>query len=238
MHRRSRLLAMLSLAFVLALPMSASAIEILDLDLTAGSIVGFPNPFDIAFVDLSGPRVTISALMQLMWGFQACGGMPLRCLPGTVLQVGGGAVTLLAGVATLDGVTHGISANSVSDDMLRRLQVDGVATLPEFSETRTAVLTGTFVLTGQLVRCAGSFCQSEFQPYDLHGHGVFTIPLEWDDAFGGEWRSTGSEFDVVPEPATLLLFGTSAAGLGLARLTRRRMNALRRGEGLSRASKS
>ena len=65
------------------------------------------------------------------------------------------------------------------------------------------------------MRCAGSFCQSEFQPYDLHGHGVFTIPLEWDDAFGGQWRSTGAEFDVVPEPATLFLWGTGAAGLGL-----------------------
>ena len=45
-------------------------------------------------------------------------------------------------------------------------------------------------------------------------------PGGWDDFNGSQGYYV--EFDVVPEPVTLLLFGTTAAGLGLARWRHRR----------------
>jgi hypothetical protein len=248
-HLRLRLLLALTLVFVCPLP--APALEIHTLEITGGSMsftmspgVGTsPGP---AHWDITGPRIALSTVQD-----QANSGSLFRCTllgqfncsPGTILQVGGGGGggVFLGGSVTLDGVTHGLNAggNDPRLDGGLALLISAPVLIPEFGSISSVVLTAPFVLTGTLGRTGLECFHPFFNPfacsgdtalsttYQLHGQGVFYGAMHRENRsdFGDYWQTDSARYEFqAPEPATLLLFGTSAAGLGLARLTRRRMN--------------
>jgi hypothetical protein len=112
------------------------------------------------------------------------------------------------------------------------LSVSAFVFVPEFGSIESVVLAAPFVLTGSLNRsgitcisfpfdCSGD--PSARTLYDLHGEGSFHLALHRQRVSDTDfWVWDSARFDLAtPEPATLLLFGTSAVGLGLARRLRR-----------------
>jgi hypothetical protein len=242
--RRTRLVLLFALAFLLVSPHSVRAVEVLTLDggsITATRISSFAD------VNVTGPHLAIVAAQQTVlgssgYGIRSCSGPgPFGCAPGTVLQIGGGGVgSDFSGSITLDGAPHGIipAAGGPQFDSLI-LFAFGTVLIPDFGSIESVVLAAPFVLTGTLYRtsrdcfpfnpsnpaCSGS--PSGFDtltPYELYGQGTFhgelnRVHLEETDFW--LWDSARFDLQPTPEPATLFLFGTSTAGLGLARWFRR-----------------
>jgi|SRR5262245_27446808 len=76
----------------------------------------------------------------------------------------------------------------------------------------------------QLSNNAGPNSQSGTDSFSVSAGNLFGFQIDCTDCILGPATVTISDFSVspVPEPATLLLFGTTAAGLGLARWRQRR----------------
>src|SRR5690349_13278180 len=208
---------------VSVLPAKAATITV---DGGAISFVG--GPFGVQFGNVtlrSGTDLTIQALVQIAlgpgFGFQACDGSTSfnACQPGAILAVGGEKVGLdFLGTATLDGVSHHFGI-SPSDDALL-LIVSASATIPEFGDRAIAVLSGPFDLSGNFHRASDLSCSPNGFPcpgenFSLDGHGTFDVVLKRFPTTGA-WAWDSAEFDLqpIPEPGTLLLWGTTAAGLG------------------------
>jgi hypothetical protein len=228
---------LLALALLFVCPLPVVALEILEL--TGGSIsYTMSNALaGFAQVDITGPRIAIWAQEnQFDHGYNfrctILGGS--NCSPGATLQVGGGGAggDFLVGLATLDGVTHGLTWIDPHVDSLK-LFLSASVLIPEFGSISSVVLTAPFVLTGELYR-TGFYCPTPFvcsgdtalsTTYLLHGRGIFygAMHRENRSPFGDFWQTDSARFDLqlTPEPATLLLWGTSAAGLTLARWYRR-----------------
>ncbi|HSL49843.1 MAG TPA: hypothetical protein VK878_12290 [Candidatus Deferrimicrobiaceae bacterium] len=222
---KHRLTPLLSLVFVLAFPLQGSAMEILTLDRGSISVgPGLPAPI----FEVGGPRISISALgaFFLFGGF---GSPPCAngCAPGDSLFVGGiWGGTDLPGHVTLDGVTHLAGSTSPDADILT-LALDAAFLAPQFGLSPTAVLSGPFSITGDLLRVfsLGPGGQ-EVTPYGLYGEGTVDVTLikrriafPDPNVLRDAWLFESAEYQLqpIPEPGTLLLWGTGAAGLGLAR---------------------
>jgi hypothetical protein len=230
---------LLSVAVLLFLSVPAIALEILEVD--GGSITASRSSF-FADVAITGPRLGISTLLQLAlgpgMGFQACAGPFSGCLPGTVLPIGGFAAgsDFFGGTAILDGVPHLLSGMSVPQFDTLALITTGSLLIPQFGNIESVVLATPFGLTGQLFRsdvecsfsppaCSGDPFSTPGTAYSLHGQGVLHLSLHRHTIGSGEfweWDTAQFDFQPIPEPVTLLLWGTGAAGLGLARWYRRR----------------
>jgi hypothetical protein len=217
---------MLSLALILALPVSAWAIEILALESGSISEDGPAGAFSTLF-SLEGQRLTLSLIGQTQmpaWGFRWCSSTSFvpggPCQPGSVLPIGGflGGSDVF-GSATLDGVTNIVANNSAPSTDSLSLNVTGSYPVPPIAGVTGVVFTGPFSLSGFYTRGFGP-------PFALEGHGVYTLTLEvvHTQILGDLWQWRNVEFDLqpIPEPATLLLWGTGAAGLGVARWVKRR----------------
>ena len=232
MHHATRLLAILSLAFELALPWPVAAVDILQF--TSGTITA-SGPFGV--LNLQGPRIDLLIFGETNLGVRGCldGGWPgTACMSGPDRQFGGAVWKDIAnGGVTVDGSTNVVgTSNFLADSFM--LNMNAIATMPELGTLNETVVTGTFELTGALLHTvcrpfAMGACQAQLFPptsYELQGHGVFTLPLH-RASFGPLefWKADGAIFEILeptPEPATLILWGTGAAGLGLLRWSRRR----------------
>ena len=182
--------------------------------------------------EVGGPRIGISGI-GAFFPFGGFDSPPCRdgCAPGDRVFVGGvwGGSDLSTHV-TLDGVIHG--AGAVGPDAVGLvLALDAAFLAPPFGPGSTAVLTGPFSMTGDLVRIADnpSF-PGEFTPFGLQGEGIVAVSLIKrrfaPDPNGPRdfWLVESAEFELqpVPEPAAVGLWLTSAVGLELARRLRRR----------------
>ena len=127
--------------------------------LVAGRVSAGPISVTSGYVDLgpfSGPLLlagergfTFHSRMGRTSGFifaLNCNDDPLRCLPGTTLNVGIRADTSeLGGAATLDGVTHTGLSGPMSPESIA-IEITGSLVLPALAPT--AVATAPFTLTG------------------------------------------------------------------------------------------
>jgi hypothetical protein len=154
-----------------------------------------------------------------------------RCHPGDRVMLGGfwstNPVEPILSVATLRGVSYNTGfipcafcqgfAEGAGSFIAFDVIVPSFAIGPVFTVEGPFVFTGTFTFFDE----AGTHVES------LTGRGRLTYSLVQTDFFTTDeprWLFGGVEYDIAPtpEPATLLLFGTSAAGLGMARWLKRR----------------
>jgi hypothetical protein len=239
-HLRHLLLLALALVFVYPLPVVA--LEILELN---GGSITFTGGSSVAQVNITGPRLGIVTVQQQVFGgynfrCDVLGASP--CTPGTTQQVGGvgGGGDFLGGTATLDGNTHflgGSGGGPAFDGLI--FSISAFVSIPQFGSISSAVLEAPFGLTGQLFRsgvdcfpnpsvCSAPPFSVPGTPYDLQGQGVFRGAIHRVNVSGFDfWETDSFEFDLqpTPEPATLFLWGTSAASL--AAFARRRRHEIR-----------
>lgn len=228
---------LLGAGILLLLAAPASAMEILYLDrgmITIGVPTTFPDgeggefftTFTGAIVKVAGPRLSIIAAQNLIFTTPLCG---FGCAPGQQIDVGWQAVDWGAAWVTLDGVTHFAGpgfAGPGGDLLLFDLAVS--VTVPPFGDapgqtTISTTISFPFAIdphSEQLSRfigpLGGPFPDSH-RLYGLQGAGHFEMTFLRDGP--DLWRSGGATFQLepIPEPATLLLFATTTAGLGAAR---------------------
>ena len=141
------------------------------------------------------------------------------CQPGVQLHVGGFLDAPGGGLSRTQVSWRGRDYDMVGSDFALSLHPFGMVTLPEFGELREVTLTTPFVMTGVL----SELQLSQLTP--IAGRGIATIRLMRDfDAPRWTNGSVRYDFDTpaaVPEPASMLLFGSGLAGLVAFRRRRR-----------------
>jgi len=167
--------------------------------LVAGRVSAGPISVTSGYVDLgpfSGPLLlagergfTFHSRMGRTSGFifaLNCNDDPLRCLPGTTLNVGIRADTSeLGGAATLDGVTHTGLSGPMSPESIA-IEITGSLVLPALAPT--AVATAPFTLTGTFAHTVSG--GPEVTRESLIGSGTVTVSLAAHPAFPGSWYVT------------------------------------------------
>jgi hypothetical protein len=99
------------------------------------------------------------------------------------------------------------------------------ATPPPFTGQTQVTVPGTFSMTMGADVYSGPFPPTSDFLFSLgfQGSGPATLTFNWcPQCFAWEFQSGFADIHPTPEPATLFLFGTTAAGLGLTRWSRRR----------------
>lgn len=228
--------ALLTLALLLLTAASGQAVEILELD--HGSMV-FDRTINRGATNLQGSRLGITGFIHVIglgpgWGFEACAGAPglTDCNPGARIATGGTAVGGdVFAQTTLEGVSHpagGAEAGLITDGLA--LGLFGTVLIPAFGDISSVVLKAPFTLTGTLSRndcfpASALFCATN-PFYGLHGQGTLTLALDRvtipPDIEAWRWREATFDLQPIPEPATLVLWGASAAVFWVARQIRRR----------------
>jgi hypothetical protein len=182
-------------------------------------------------VDLVGDRgFTVNAtffdpIELFSPAFATCGFIP--CPPGTPINLNNNALVgnIYGGrSATLDGVTYSDFNGAVADSSLFMTFEGNPVIAPPSNVASVVALTNPVTFSG--------FFRHEGTLENLIASAEATVVLEKANFSllpicplpGDCWKSVSATYELspVPEPGTLLLVGTTAAGLGLARWRQRR----------------
>ena len=210
-----RLPAFLLFALVLLLPRAASA----DPVVITGGFAETRNP---AIVIFAGPSFSLTG-----GNFVAGSGAEKSFGGASVTVTPGGTVTSLITINIqnqlpfsrfiLDGVTYNVSYDGTSLNF-----VTAPVILPLETTSSDVTLTTPFTMTGLLNTREGSPFNPPLFTTMISGQGVATLTLR--EGVGGPGTygvvSIRYDFQPVPEPTTLLLFGAGLAGI-IARSRRR-----------------
>jgi hypothetical protein len=223
MHRHKRALAIMTGSLILVvllllhLPNDANAIPV---EITSGTGRSFfPFASGTGLSNLSGDGIFIQTLnlSDLIGPF-------LRLFDAGIFPFTPGRTASVNVVANdgvfLSGVTlFGAPVFPFQPIGVRSFPTLGTASFqfPPLADHATLTVPFSFSANLPLCRFPGLL------ELDLTGHGLTTIELSLDSS-GTAWGFTRITYDFnpIPEPTTLLLFGTTAAGLGLARWVKRR----------------
>ena len=163
-------------------------------------------------------QVTIGAGSGALGPISLCG-TGSDCQPGVQLHVGGYLDASGGGLARTQVSWQGRDYDTVGFDPALSLRPFGMVTLPEFGDLREVTLTTTFAMTGIFSELQLS------QTTPIEGRGIATVRLVRDSAVP-RWTAGSVRYDfdppaAVPEPASMLLFGSGLAGLAAVRRHRR-----------------
>jgi len=188
-----------------------------------------PTNFSGAILKIGGPRIAIVAAQNSIFTFRACG---FGCAPGQSDSFGWGAVDWGSATVTLDGVSHPSGpgfAGIGGDGLYLSAAVDVAA--PPASAALTSSVTFPYAINpvpSVLTRFVGPVPDiSNYTDYGLQGSGHWTVQFKKSPTCPDLWFFDGAIFTLepTPEPATLLLWGTAAAGFSLTGWIKRRRQA-------------
>jgi len=193
----------------------------------SGSVDYGPGSFPDGIVSLIGDRgFTFNGVVSggvTIFGPGQCLGVPAACSPGTPISLAAAAVdTDLPGHGTLDGIFYP-HVGTLDIGAHASIAFMGQVVAPDFGQSPTVIVTAP-------VDFSGAFNVDGVGANQLIAAARATLTLQQIDSSccggGPAWVNGGVHYDLepVPEPGTLLLFGTTAAGLGLARWKRRRQH--------------
>lgn len=185
-----------------------------------GGTVTFPGSFSGGFIDLVGDRgFTAHGFSDtFVQGLEGC----TPCLPGNPLNLSSRVSTedLFLIRVTLEDTTYRVGGQLVSADQPRFTLTFTAPTLfapplnvaPIVALTTPVSVEGSFVHLG-VVEQLGATATATIVLGRLPNCG----------SVGACWDSVSASYDLTPtpEPTTLLLFGTTMAGLGMARWWKR-----------------
>ena len=205
-------------------PTLAGTINVLgSVDLMGGS-----EPFGV--INLVGDRGFSSNVVAQFFQFgpERCSGP--GCSPGTTISLHAFAGDFFGGGVTLEGVFYpNVDGNLVSPCPCSLLTVNfnGQVVAPPFGQSTTVTLTVPVDFAIEFSHDATGMDRSTEQ---LVASATATLTLQEFDfgpGFGVGWQYEGIpgiryDLEPTPEPTTLLLFGTTMVGLGLAAHWRRR----------------
>jgi hypothetical protein len=158
-----------------------------------------------------------------------CFGVSITCSPGTTISLNAGSSGLeVTASATLDGRSipqvGGICVGSSTPPCaFPGFEFRGQAVVPPFGDFTKAIVKAPVDFSGFLN------LDSPGGQNTLVASAIATLTLDKIEHSGGgfpgpAWQYDGIRYELepIPEPTTLLLFGTTAAGIGLARWRRRK----------------